>query len=404
MTVLKFKICLITVKLSSRTMPSTTFMFKRESPSSGTDGGSESPQFYNIDSNGFVGSNNGSIPRSADSPLAKADQHFLYYQPKFDFPGAHIASAVISSGSEIDAHNPNPPSQIKSELTGGGPPSLIDLSVQRPLRDPPSRIPLPVIPISEPYGGGGGILRVTPIKNDGSDHFSMMQHLISTDSTDSDVNDENFNSIQQANVSSTAYLHDLSPPGTGNGGGGGTNGGTGGRKRKRAFTPARILSRTSIRNVCDSDYDNYHRDRERDYQHPPSLDAGGIFRGSAAGAGCGSSMKRRIMGPTHSPPIFTDSHNQRIMANVRERQRTHNLNEAFASLRKIIPTLPSDKMSKIQTLKMAARYIDFLYHVLQCADAEDDGPRSSEKRIRESTEGKIKCFDILFGSWGGGRN
>jgi hypothetical protein len=45
----------------------------------------------------------------------------------------------------------------------------------------------------------------------------------------------------------------------------------------------------------------------------------------------------------------------RTMANVRERQRTQNLNDAFSSLRKIIPTLPSDKLSKIQTLKLASR-------------------------------------------------
>ncbi|KYM96392.1 Twist-related protein 1 [Cyphomyrmex costatus] len=57
--------------------------------------------------------------------------------------------------------------------------------------------------------------------------------------------------------------------------------------------------------------------------------------------------------------------NQRTMANVRERQRTQSLNEAFSALRKIIPTLPSDKLSKIQTLKLAARYIDFLFHVLK---------------------------------------
>ncbi|XP_072305644.1 uncharacterized protein [Eucyclogobius newberryi] len=60
-----------------------------------------------------------------------------------------------------------------------------------------------------------------------------------------------------------------------------------------------------------------------------------------------------------------DSHTQRVIANIRERQRTQSLNEAFASLRKIIPTLPSDKLSKIQTLKLASRYIDFLYQVLQ---------------------------------------
>lgn len=60
-----------------------------------------------------------------------------------------------------------------------------------------------------------------------------------------------------------------------------------------------------------------------------------------------------------------DPHAQRVIANIRERQRTQSLNDAFASLRKIIPTLPSDKLSKIQTLKLASRYIDFLYQVLQ---------------------------------------
>ncbi|CAH2224638.1 twist-related 2-like [Pelobates cultripes] len=62
---------------------------------------------------------------------------------------------------------------------------------------------------------------------------------------------------------------------------------------------------------------------------------------------------------------YEDVHTQRIIANVRERQRTQSLNDAFAELRKIIPTLPSDKLSKIQTLKLASRYIDFLYQVLQ---------------------------------------
>ncbi|NWS45568.1 TWST2 protein, partial [Probosciger aterrimus] len=66
-----------------------------------------------------------------------------------------------------------------------------------------------------------------------------------------------------------------------------------------------------------------------------------------------------------APQPLEDAHTQRVIANVRERQRTQSLNDAFAELRKIIPTLPSDKLSKIQTLKLAARYIDFLYQVLQ---------------------------------------
>ena len=56
---------------------------------------------------------------------------------------------------------------------------------------------------------------------------------------------------------------------------------------------------------------------------------------------------------------------QRNQANIRERQRTQSLNEAFNSLRTSIPTMPSDKMSKIQTLKLASDYIDFLYTVLR---------------------------------------
>lgn len=74
------------------------------------------------------------------------------------------------------------------------------------------------------------------------------------------------------------------------------------------------------------------------------------------------------------PQSYEDIQNQRVMANVRERQRTQSLNEAFASLRKIIPTLPSDKLSKIQTLKLASRYIDFLYQVLKCETDEQPNP------------------------------
>ncbi|XP_043546962.1 twist-related protein-like [Chiloscyllium plagiosum] len=72
-----------------------------------------------------------------------------------------------------------------------------------------------------------------------------------------------------------------------------------------------------------------------------------------------------------SPQSFEELQTQRVMANVRERQRTQSLNEAFSALRKIIPTLPSDKLSKIQTLKLAARYIDFLYQVLQSDELDN---------------------------------
>ncbi|XP_022079978.1 twist-related protein-like [Acanthaster planci] len=92
----------------------------------------------------------------------------------------------------------------------------------------------------------------------------------------------------------------------------------------------------------------------------------GSEEGSVNG-NCSNSKVRRKGSP---PQSYDDLQNQRIMANVRERQRTQSLNDAFTNLRKIIPTLPSDKLSKIQTLKLASRYIDFLYQVLRSDETD----------------------------------
>ncbi|KAL6483255.1 hypothetical protein MHYP_G00081270 [Metynnis hypsauchen] len=86
---------------------------------------------------------------------------------------------------------------------------------------------------------------------------------------------------------------------------------------------------------------------------------------SSSSSSCSSLVPVISAGSPLPGQSFEDVHSQRVIANVRERQRTQSLNDAFASLRKIIPTLPSDKLSKIQILKLASRYIDFLYQVLQ---------------------------------------
>ncbi|XP_020354252.1 twist-related protein 2 [Oncorhynchus tshawytscha] len=87
---------------------------------------------------------------------------------------------------------------------------------------------------------------------------------------------------------------------------------------------------------------------------------------------CPDNVKRgKKPSPSSSTQSYEELQNQRCLANVRERQRTQSLNEAFSSLRKIIPTLPSDKLSKIQTLKLASRYIDFLYQVLQSDEMDN---------------------------------
>lgn len=91
---------------------------------------------------------------------------------------------------------------------------------------------------------------------------------------------------------------------------------------------------------------------------------------------CRTSTQRTRIGRSAA-----DLQNQRVLANVRERQRTQSLNDAFSALRRIIPTLPSDKLSKIQTLRLAARYIDFLYQVSKCEKIIDRTMVSSISRF-----------------------
>lgn len=63
------------------------------------------------------------------------------------------------------------------------------------------------------------------------------------------------------------------------------------------------------------------------------------------------------------------SDKQRNKANVRERKRTQLLNQAYKQLQSIIPKEPSDKMSKIHTLKLALAYIDFLDDILKSSES-----------------------------------
>ena len=128
--------------------------------------------------------------------------------------------------------------------------------------------------------------------------------------------------------------------------------------------------------------------QERDCDSAGSHSSSGACAGSSGSNSSGGANRKRSMGsdkdggnsankkPRRKPQSFQDLQNQRMLANVRERQRTESLNDAFSQLRKIIPTLPSDKLSKIQTLKLATRYIDFLYQVLRSDDLDMKLPGS----------------------------
>jgi len=118
------------------------------------------------------------------------------------------------------------------------------------------------------------------------------------------------------------------------------------------------------------DLDEQRRmNRKRPYSRREDTASPSSSAGETAGGGPSARSKSNKK-KASLPQTFEELQNQRVIANVRERQRTQSLNEAFTSLRKIIPTLPSDKLSKIQTLKLASRYIDFLYQVLRSDESD----------------------------------
>ena len=60
---------------------------------------------------------------------------------------------------------------------------------------------------------------------------------------------------------------------------------------------------------------------------------------------------------------------RRVSANKKERRRTQSINTAFSDLRTAIPNVqPDTKLSKIKTLKLATKYIEFLMDILSKDD------------------------------------
>ncbi|EDS34989.1 n-twist [Culex quinquefasciatus] len=63
---------------------------------------------------------------------------------------------------------------------------------------------------------------------------------------------------------------------------------------------------------------------------------------------------------------------QRRAANIRERRRMFNLNEAFDKLRRKVPTFAYEKrLSRIETLRLAITYIGFMSELLNGTPTHD---------------------------------
>lgn len=96
-----------------------------------------------------------------------------------------------------------------------------------------------------------------------------------------------------------------------------------------------------------------------------------------------------------------------MKANARERNRMHGLNDALESLRKVVPCYSkTQKLSKIETLRLAKNYIWALSEVLRSGKAPDlmsfvqalcKGQHHLNRHVpldEMNTKGKL-CFEFL---------
>ncbi|XP_033183009.1 uncharacterized protein LOC117153252 [Bombus vancouverensis nearcticus] len=77
---------------------------------------------------------------------------------------------------------------------------------------------------------------------------------------------------------------------------------------------------------------------------------------------------------------------RRLESNERERMRMHSLNDAFQSLREVIPHVSKERrLSKIETLTLAKNYIVALTDVI-CAMRSEEKTIDSQSEVSQSQE------------------
>lgn len=88
---------------------------------------------------------------------------------------------------------------------------------------------------------------------------------------------------------------------------------------------------------------------------------------------------------------------RKVFTNSRERWRQHNVNTAFAELRKLIPTHPPEKkLSKNEILRLAMRYINFLVQLLDAQSGGGSGGGGGG--LQSSTQSPASLLSFLRGN------
>lgn len=100
------------------------------------------------------------------------------------------------------------------------------------------------------------------------------------------------------------------------------------------------------------------------------------------------------------PRCPTQQVQQRQAANQRERKRMQSINDGFEGLREHIPTLPYEKrLSKVDTLRLAIGYINFLQEMIDTDASLEDSLSSSQqeniKKVIICHRGKRCCVKSL---------
>lgn len=86
----------------------------------------------------------------------------------------------------------------------------------------------------------------------------------------------------------------------------------------------------------------------------------------------------------------------RMFTNKRERWRQQNVNMAFTELRKLLPTYPPDKkLSKVEILRSAVKYIEFLQNVLRNMDLQEMDPKAGQEEMSTCPSKSSQTFKDL---------
>ncbi|KAK7109203.1 hypothetical protein V1264_013288 [Littorina saxatilis] len=94
---------------------------------------------------------------------------------------------------------------------------------------------------------------------------------------------------------------------------------------------------------------------------------------------------------------------QRTAANMRERRRMKSINDAFETLRTCIPSSvqAERRLSKVDTLKLAIRYIGYLAEVVDTANDNDSsygvGPRGQRVQEKVIVRSHVAELDAMCG-------